>query len=152
MAPLPRPQWGTAADNGSSGTPTRHTSGTDVARPEHGALARREYGLLSPTGMAVDPADAGELGNKDGHESTRGTAGHYRRETEEGDETRQRTLPARIMQGSNDKGRIPPVLLRALNACGFQGGGAGGDPPPSSARPRRVARNGGGVKHGSACP
>ena len=33
MAPPPRPQRGTAADNGSTGTLTRHTAGTDGARP-----------------------------------------------------------------------------------------------------------------------
>ena len=86
-APPPLPQRGLAADNGSAGTPTRHTSGTDVARPEHGALARREYGLLVPTGAAVDPADAGDLGSEDGPESTRGAAGKARRETEEGGKT-----------------------------------------------------------------
>ena len=35
----PRPHWGTAEDNGSAGTLNRHTSGTNGARPEHGALA-----------------------------------------------------------------------------------------------------------------
>ena len=38
------PQRGTAADNGRVGTPTRHISGTDGARPEHSTLACREYG------------------------------------------------------------------------------------------------------------
>ena len=55
----PRPQWGTAADDGSAGTPTRHTAGTDSARPEHGALASRKYNLLAPTGPAINPADVG---------------------------------------------------------------------------------------------
>ena len=39
------PQRGTAADNGSIGTPTRRTAGTDGAKPKHSALARREVRL-----------------------------------------------------------------------------------------------------------
>ena len=35
----PRPKRVTAVDNSSTGTPTRHTAGTDGTRPEHGALA-----------------------------------------------------------------------------------------------------------------
>ena len=46
VAPL-QPQRGTAADNGSTGTLRRHTAGTagtNGARPEHGALVRRNDG------------------------------------------------------------------------------------------------------------
>ena len=102
MAAPPRPQQDMAADNGSTGTLTRHTAGTDSARPEHGALARCKYGLLVPTRPAVDPDNAENLGSEDGHEATRGKAGQARRETEEEDKTQQRVLPARGMQGAND--------------------------------------------------
>ena len=71
----PRPQRGTAADGISTGTPTRHTAGTDDARPDHGTLLRRKYGLLAPTGTAVDPSNAGEPGSTDGHEATWEQAG-----------------------------------------------------------------------------
>ena len=57
-APPPRPQRGTAVDDSSAGIPTRNTNSTDGARPEYGALARREYGLLAPTRTAVNLADA----------------------------------------------------------------------------------------------
>ena len=104
----PLPQRGMAADNDSTGTPTRHTSGTDGARPKNGALAHREYGLLAPTAMAVNPADTGDPGIADGHEATGGLARQDGRETEEGDETRQCALPARGMRGASDEGRRPP--------------------------------------------
>ena len=71
----PLPQRGTVADNGSAGTPTRHTPSTNGARREHGALARREYSFLTPTGTAVNLANAVELGSVNVHEATRGTAG-----------------------------------------------------------------------------
>ena len=76
-----------AADNDSAGTPIRHTAVTEGARPEHGALALREYGLLAPMGAAVDQDDTGDQGSKDGHEATRWTSDQARRETEEGGET-----------------------------------------------------------------
>ena len=103
MSPLP--QRGTEANNVRSGTLTRHTAGTDGARPEHGAPVCRKFGLLMPTGTAVYLADAGDLGSEDGHEPTRETTRQDRRETEEGAETRQRTLPARGMRGANDERR-----------------------------------------------
>ena len=78
---LPRPQQGKMADNNIAGTKLRHTAGTDGARPEHGALARREYSLLAPTGTAVDPAAAGDRGSREGHVATRETADQARRDT-----------------------------------------------------------------------
>ena len=81
---MPHQQQGTAANNGSTGTPTRHTSGTDGATPKHGALARRKYGLLAPTGTAVDLADAGDPGSADGHEASGELARQVEMETEEG--------------------------------------------------------------------
>ena len=58
------------ADNGSAGTLPRHTTGTDGARPEHGALVRREYSLLALEGMAFDPADTGDTVSEASHGST----------------------------------------------------------------------------------
>ena len=110
MAPPLRPQRGTSADDGSAGTPTRRTSGTDGARPEHGTLERHEYGLMVPTGTAVYPADAAEPGSEAGH----GVTGEQDvRNPEEGDETQQRALPARDRSGVGDKGRGPPERSRA---------------------------------------
>ena len=154
MAPPPRPQWDMAAGNGSAGTPTRHTAGTDGARLKNGALARCKCGLLAPRGTAVNLADAGYLGSADGHEATDGTAGQDRRETWEGDETRQRALPARRMQGASDEGLIPHERSRTLNECGRQWGERGGwDPPPISVRPWHAARYWeGDPKHVSAHP
>ena len=116
-APPPHPQRGTEADTDSVGTLPRHTSGTNGFRPEHGALARRKYGLLVPTGTAVDPANTGYKGSGDGHEATRRTFDQAQRETEEGGRTRQRG-----MLGDEDKERRPPERSRALNTCSRQGG------------------------------
>ena len=62
----PRPQRGMAADINSAGTLLRHTFGTNIARPKHGALAHHEYGLLAPIGKEVDPAAAGDHGSGNG--------------------------------------------------------------------------------------
>ena len=91
-ATLPRPQQGTAAVRDSAGTLLRHTVGTEVARLEHGALARRKYGLLALTGQAVDTAAARTQVSRDGHEANRGMAYRARRETEAGEGTQQRAF------------------------------------------------------------
>ena len=89
----PHPQRGEVADDGSKETPTRHSSGTDGAMPEHSALPRRKYSFLTPAGMVVDPANAGDPGSKASHGAT---VDQYGRDPEEeGDETQQRALPAR---------------------------------------------------------
>ena len=66
----PVPQQSTAADDSRAETPPSNTTGTAIARPEHGALARREYGLLAPTGTAVNQGDAGDLSSDAGHGAT----------------------------------------------------------------------------------
>ena len=110
----PRPQRGTAADDSSAGNPLRHTTSTDNDRPKHGELAYREYGLLTPTGTAVDQAEAGYPGSEAGN----GAAGEQTgRKLEEGGKTQQHALPPRIMRGSEDKGGGPPKRLRTLNTC-----------------------------------
>ena len=151
MALPPRPQRIMAADTDSLGTPTRHTAGTDGARPKHGALARREYGLLAPTGTAVNTAAAGDQGSRDGHKATRGTANQARRETGEGGGTRQRAFPACSMRGVNNEGRRPPKQSRTLNACGRQGGW-GGIHPAACAHVAQLGTEGGTLRHGSARP
>ena len=78
---MPRPQRGTAADNGSAWTLTTHTASTDRSRPDHGALAYRKYGLLAPMGTAVNPANTGDPGSADGHKATREQTRQDRRET-----------------------------------------------------------------------
>ena len=65
----PGSQRGTAADDGSAETLPRNTAGTDGASPKHGALARHKYSFLAPAGMAVDPADAGDLSSEVGYEA-----------------------------------------------------------------------------------
>ena len=69
MAAPPQPQLGTKAGDGSVGTPKRHTTGMNGARPKHGALACREYGLLAPMWMAADQANVRDPRRADGHES-----------------------------------------------------------------------------------
>ena len=128
MAPL-LPQQGTAAVGDSVGTLLRYTAGTNGTMPANGVLARRKYGLLDLTGPAVNPDAAGDHRSGDGHEATRGTTGQSWKETEEGDGTQQRALPARQIQGADDEEQRPPERLRALNACSHQGGeGRGGHP------------------------
>ena len=70
MAEPPLPHRGMVVDTGSVENPPRHTSGTNGARPEHGALVGRENGLLALAGMAVDSADTWDTGSKAGHEAT----------------------------------------------------------------------------------
>ena len=48
-----------------------HPDGANAAKPKLSTLARREYGLLAPTGPAVDPADAKDPGIVAGHGATR---------------------------------------------------------------------------------
>ena len=121
----------TEADDGSTGTPTRHNANTDGTRPEHGTLAHRENGLLAPTGTAVDPANTGDPGSEDRHETTGEHAGQDGRDTDEGDETQQRALPVHGMQGDREKGMGPPPNSRVrLMRAAAKGGKEGGNPHP----------------------
>ena len=64
--------------------PRRHPDGTNGARPEHGALARREFGLLAleepagesavvePQGSGDSPKDTTGTGDTDGREKGTG--------------------------------------------------------------------------------
>ena len=124
------------------GTPHRRTASTDGTRPKNGTHSRREYGLLAPTGPAVNPAAARKQVRADGHQANRGTAEQVRKETETGEGTRQHAFPARVMQVVDDEEQRPPERSRSLNSCNHQG-----------ARPRRAARNQwGNPRYGSARP
>ena len=84
----PRPQRGTAADNGIAETPPRHTavtSGTSGARPEHGTLARRKYDLLAPEEPAGNLAAAEPQDSEYSPEETIGKRVPDRKETDMGE-------------------------------------------------------------------
>ena len=95
-----------AVDAGSAENLPRHTASTDSSRPEHGALARSEYGLREPTGTAVDQADAGDTVSEAVHGTTAEQDGTE--PEEEGEETLQRALPARGNNGVGYKARGLP--------------------------------------------
>ena len=52
----------------STQTPHRHPDEADSARPEHGALARRKYGLMATEDPAGDAAAVVTQVIRDGHE------------------------------------------------------------------------------------
>ena len=52
-----------------------HPNSSDGARPEHGALARCEYGLLAPEEPAGEPAAAGHHRITENPKDTIGTGG-----------------------------------------------------------------------------
>ena len=80
-APPPSPQWGTEEEERGEVIPQSHSKGAGGSRPEHGALARREYGLLVPEELAGDPDAAGAQGSGDNPKDTIGAGGTDRRET-----------------------------------------------------------------------
>ena len=89
---------------------SRHTTGTNSARPKQGVLARHEYGLLMPTGNLVNPADVGDPCSKAGKGATWDQDG---KEPEEGDKTQERALFESGRNGIRDEGRGPPKRSRA---------------------------------------
>ena len=101
--------------------PHGHPNGADGARPKHGAIARRKYGLLAPAEPASDPAAAETKVSGDIHNATIEMEDQDRRETETGDGIRQRALLARSTPEDSDKEQIPPERQCALNVCGHQG-------------------------------
>ena len=132
----------TEEEYGSTGPRLRQSDGADGARFEHGALARREYNLLSLEATKGGPTNAGDGSSKDGHGAL--ANGEGKDMEEEGDKTPQRALPAQESNGGETKARGPPEWSRALNACGRQGGEGGMDTPPRSARLQRAAGAQGG--------
>ena len=57
----------------------RNSDGASGARPKHGALACRKYGLLVPEGPAGDLAVSGHQGSGYDPKETTGTGGTSRR-------------------------------------------------------------------------
>ena len=88
--------------------PRRHPDGTNGARPEHGALARREFGLLALEEPAGESAVAEPQGSGDSPKDTTGTGDTDGRETGTRERNGQHTLLARgqIEGGEEDQG--PP--------------------------------------------
>ena len=72
----------------------RHSDGTNGARLEHGAFARREYSLLAPEGSTGDPTSAGPQESGDEPEDTMGTRDTDITETGKGERNRQHAPPA----------------------------------------------------------
>ena len=129
---------------------SRHTTGTNSARPKQGVLARHEYGLLMPTGNLVNPADVGDPCSK---AVKGGTWDQDGRKPEEGDEKHQRALFEGGRYGIGDEGRGPPKRSRALNVCGRQGGKRwGGTPTQQNTTTGRSKGPGGNPKHGTPVP
>ena len=61
--------------------PQSHPDSVKGARPKHGALARREYGILVPEELAGNPDAEGSQGSWDSPEDTMGTGGTYEKDT-----------------------------------------------------------------------
>ena len=62
-AVLPSKPRGTKEGEIGEVSTQRYSDGTSGVRPEHGALARRKYGLLAPEEPAGDPAATGPQGS-----------------------------------------------------------------------------------------
>ena len=106
----------------------RNPNVTNSARPEHGTLARRKFGLMAPEEPAGDPDAAEPQVSRDSPGDTMGTGGTYRRETGTGERKRQRALLACSHLEDKDEERGTPEWQRALNVCSQQGGEVGGTP------------------------
>ena len=89
-----RPQWGTVEGGVRKLSMHRHPNGADDSRPKHGALAHREYGLLSPEDSAGDPAAAELWDCGDCPKDTMVTGGPDKRATKNRDQNGQRALLA----------------------------------------------------------
>ena len=102
------PHQGTEADRGSTVRLQRYTDGT---RPKHVS----EYSFLAPEEPVGNPAAAETQVHRDGHEATMGMGDQDERETEKGDQTRQRTPLARDITEDSDKERRPSKWQHMLN-------------------------------------
>ena len=117
------PQRGMAEGGGSKVSTHRHPDGANSARTEHGALARREYGLLVLEEPADDPAALEPRDRRDDPEATMGTGGPYKKAKEMGYQNGQRALLACGHLEEQDKEQRLPERQRNLNACSHRGGG-----------------------------
>ena len=66
----------------------RYPDRADGASPEHGSLARHEYGLLAPEEPTGDPDVAGPQGSRYRPEDTTETGGTNGRDTRTGERNR----------------------------------------------------------------
>ena len=142
MAPLPRPQQGTAADDDSMGLQQRKFDSVDGARPKKGMNLRCKYVILAPEELVGGPATAGPWVKGTGHGATRGT-----------EDQGQRALLARGIQELVNKEQIPPNGCAHLTYTATKGGEDGGGGSTGSACLRCAARGRRGTpRHGSARP
>ena len=72
-AALQCPHQGTAEGERGEVIPQWHPDSANGARPEHGTLARREYGILAPEELAGNPDAEGSQGSWDIPKDTTGT-------------------------------------------------------------------------------
>ena len=136
------PQRGMATGRVSKVSTHRHPNRTKGARPEHGALSRRKYGLLAPYDPEDNPASAEPQELEDGQEAAMSTGVPDVRET--GDRNGQRTLLASSHPEDTGEEQRPPKRQRVLNACSHQRGGREGTPHPSVRASRAQPGEGGG--------
>ena len=124
-------------DGGEMPRPVQ-SDGAYGARSKHGALACREYDILSSEATEGGHANAGGVGREEGHGALENQEGSGT--AEEWDKTSQCALPVQEPSRRHTEARAPPARLRALNACGRREEKGGRDPPPQRAP---MARSGG---------
>ena len=90
----------------TQGSTQRHSKGAAGARPKHGALARREYGLLAPERPAGDPSAAKPQGSGDEPEDITGTVDTNGMETGTEEWNRQHAPP--VCGNPEEEEREPP--------------------------------------------
>ena len=129
---------------GSKVSTHRYPDGANGTSPEHGALARREDGLLVPEKLTGNPAAAEPQDCGDIPEATMGTGGPDERETEVWDQNGQQALLGCGHPEDADVERGPSGQQRALNACSHQGGGGGWSPHPEARSSHAQPGEGGG--------
>ena len=100
----------------------RHPNVADGTRPKHGALVRREYGLLAPEYVllepedpAGDPANTGPQGSRDSPEDTTRIGDTDRRGTGTREQNGQRAPLAHGQLEYEEEKRGLPERKRALN-------------------------------------
>ena len=122
------PHRGTAEGGRREVRPHIHPDCANGARPKHGVLARREYGLLALEEPAGDPAATKPQGSKDSPKETLETGSTDGRETRKWERNSQSALFAWGQPEDEAEERGPPERQHTLNMCCHQGG-EGGYPP-----------------------
>ena len=121
----------------------RHPDSADGDRPEHGALAHREYSLLAPEEPMGKPASARPHGRGDNPDDTSEAGGIDREETGMGEWNGQGAPLARRKPEYEEEERGPPERQRTFNACSHHGGEGGGIPHTSACASRMHPGDGG---------